>query len=74
MDLGILNEIRDTITDFNTNYGYYFRDSTIVLDRLHEINFRDNYYFYDIPLTHLKKNSKLEQTIGWPGGTFDPLQ
>lgn len=74
MDLQTFKDIRDTISDFDTNYGYYFRDSTIILDLLFEINFLDNYYFFDIPRTHLEKNSNLEQTIGWPGGTFDPLQ
>ncbi|WP_084668405.1 RagB/SusD family nutrient uptake outer membrane protein [Arenibacter nanhaiticus] len=38
------------------------------------INYLDNYYFFDIPQDDLNKNPHLEQTKGWPGGTFDPLQ
>lgn len=38
------------------------------------INYLDNYYFFDIPQGDLNKNPNLEQTNGWPGGNFDPLQ
>ena len=38
------------------------------------INYQDNYYFFDIPQDDMNKNPKLEQTSGWPGGSFDPLQ
>ncbi len=36
-------------------------------------NIRPEYYFYAIPQIHLDRNPNLEQTNGWPGGTFDPL-
>jgi hypothetical protein len=39
-----------------------------------KFNIKDEYYFYAIPKTHIDKNSKLEQTLGWDGGTFDPLK
>ncbi|QZE12979.1 RagB/SusD family nutrient uptake outer membrane protein [Halosquirtibacter laminarini] len=38
-----------------------------------KIEIPDTYYFYAIPRKHLERNSKLEQTKGWEGGTFDPL-
>ncbi len=37
-------------------------------------NIKPEYYFYGIPQYHLNQNPNLEQTLGWPGGTFDPLQ
>jgi hypothetical protein len=36
-------------------------------------NVKPEYYFYAIPQNHLDQNPNLEQTNGWPGGTFDPL-
>ncbi|WP_423735821.1 RagB/SusD family nutrient uptake outer membrane protein [Chitinophaga caseinilytica] len=60
--------------NLNTNYSTYFTDAVIDLDLTNTINFRDNYYFAAIPMTHLEKNPKLQQTLGWDGGTFDPLQ
>lgn len=38
------------------------------------INFLDNYYFLDIPESILQRNPALEQTEGWPGGSFDPTE
>ena len=38
-----------------------------------DIGYQDKYYFFDIQETTLNRNSLLEQTNGWPGGTFDPL-
>lgn len=35
---------------------------------------KPEYYFYGIPKVHLDQNPNLEQTQGWPGGTFDPLE
>lgn len=31
------------------------------------------YYFYALPSTFMNSSPLLEQTIGWEGGTFDPL-
>ena len=64
--------IQGTI-DYEKEYHVYFRDSIVEVDKVFDINFRENYYFYAIPNKHLETNSKLEQTNGWPGGTFDPL-
>jgi len=38
------------------------------------INYLDKFYFFDIPDGDLKTNPKLTQTMGWTGGSFDPLQ
>lgn len=38
-----------------------------------EFNVLPEYYFYAIPKRHLDQNPNLEQTKGWPSGTFDPL-
>ncbi|QEC51937.1 putative outer membrane starch-binding protein [Anseongella ginsenosidimutans] len=37
-------------------------------------NIPDSYYFFGIPESYIQKDVKLEQTVGWDGGTFDPLQ
>jgi hypothetical protein len=36
-------------------------------------NVKPEYYFYAIPQNHINQNPNLEQTKGWPGGSFDPL-
>ncbi|MDR1380656.1 MAG: RagB/SusD family nutrient uptake outer membrane protein [Tannerella sp.] len=64
--------IKETI-DLNTDYATYFRQEMDELDRQYDINFKPEYYFYAIRKEHLEKNSKLEQTQGWEGGTFNPL-
>ena len=66
------NKIKDTV-DFENNYATYFRDSLVILDKNFAIDFKDNYYFYAIPNKYLETNSKMEQTQGWSGGTFNPL-
>ncbi|TKK65118.1 RagB/SusD family nutrient uptake outer membrane protein [Ilyomonas limi] len=33
----------------------------------------DTYYFFPIPKSEIDKNLKLEQNIGWDGGTFNPV-
>jgi len=60
--------------NLNTQYNQYFNEQVIDVDLLNVINFRDNYYFAAIPRKHLEKNPKLQQTNGWDGGAFDPLQ
>jgi len=32
----------------------------------------ERYYFFPIGLNHIDTNPKLEQSLGWEGGTFDP--
>lgn len=62
----------DTI-DLDRNYGLYFKDSVEIIDKKYTIDFKNNYYFYAIPNKYLETNSNLEQTAGWSGGSFDPL-
>lgn len=62
----------DTI-DLDKNYATYFKDSLVILDKTFTIDFKDNYYFYAIPNKYLETNSNLQQTDGWSGGSFNPL-
>lgn len=65
--------IADTV-NLDKSYSTYFKDSLVVLDKVFSIDFKDNYYFYAIPQSYLELDSHLEQTNGWPGGSFDPLK
>jgi hypothetical protein len=65
--------LKDNV-DWNQDYFIYFEDTIDEIDKTNVINFRDNYYFYAIPNTHIERNSKLEQTQGWDDGTFNPLE
>ena len=70
--------LRDKIDlDLEDEYLTYFTPELVEIDRndatSYAINFRENYYFYAIPSPNLEKNTALEQTLGWSGGTFDPL-
>lgn len=67
------DKIKDNV-DIDIDKDTYFRDSLVVLDTKFDIDFKDNYYFYAIPNKHLETNSKLEQTQGWDGGTFNPYE
>ena len=60
--------------DLNKEYSTFFRDSIVELDKIFTIDFKDNYYFYALPIKHLEANSKLEQTQGWNNGTFNPYE
>ncbi|MDR3217824.1 MAG: RagB/SusD family nutrient uptake outer membrane protein [Dysgonamonadaceae bacterium] len=66
-------EIRDGI-NFDTDYGTYFEDEIDIADTQYTIDFKDNYYFSPIHNDDLITNSKLKQTQGWDGGTFNPLE
>jgi hypothetical protein len=59
--------------DWDTEYGDYFVDEIVVVDQ-YPIDFKEEYYFYPILNDALYTNSKLQQTKGWEGGTFDPLE
>lgn len=56
------------------HYTEIFNDKVKVVDTQFDINWKPEYYFFAIPSSQLQLNSKLEQTKGWDGGTFDPLQ
>jgi starch-binding outer membrane protein, SusD/RagB family len=59
--------------NLDEDYDQYFNHTVVLLDLQFDINWKPEYYFYAIPATHLERNSNLEQTKGWAGGTFDPL-
>jgi hypothetical protein len=65
--------IRDTV-NLDRDYTNYFSEQVVSLDTQFPINFRDNYYFYALSTANLQSNAKLEQTMGWNNGTFDPLK
>jgi starch-binding outer membrane protein, SusD/RagB family len=58
----------------NQNYTDYFVNKVVDRDIQFDISWKPEYYFYALPQTHTQLNSNLKQTMGWPGGTFDPLQ
>ncbi|WP_262247877.1 RagB/SusD family nutrient uptake outer membrane protein [Parapedobacter soli] len=64
---------QELISHLNTNYTDYFESAPKLLDTQFDINWKPEYYFFAIPAEHLQLNSNLEQTSGWPGGTFNPL-
>jgi len=65
------NAIRDTV-HLDSTYQQYFSHQVMDLD-LQPIAWKLNYYFYGIPREHRELNANLQQTMGWPIGTFDPL-
>jgi hypothetical protein len=66
---------RDTININNqSSYTAAFTTSTYSLDTSTPINFPTTYYFYPLPTNFRLSSILIEQTQGWPGGTFDPLQ
>jgi hypothetical protein len=67
-------KVRDNIDMANaTTVNSFFTPSIIALDTTTPINYPTTYYFYPLPLGFLNSSVKIEQTIGWSGGTFDPL-
>jgi starch-binding outer membrane protein, SusD/RagB family len=62
-----------TLAELEANYNQYFQHQVITLDTQFPISWKPNYYFYGLPSQHLQLNRNLEQTKGWPNGTFDPL-
>jgi starch-binding outer membrane protein, SusD/RagB family len=65
------NAMRDTV-NLDSTYQQYFSHEVIDLDP-QPIAWQLNYYFYGIPREHREVNGNLQQTMGWPDGTFDPL-
>ncbi|MGE5521956.1 MAG: RagB/SusD family nutrient uptake outer membrane protein [Candidatus Dadabacteria bacterium] len=65
---------QEMVNLLNQSYTTYFNDNVKLLDTQFDINWKPEYYFFGIPNTHIQRNSNLEQTKGWAGGTFDPLQ
>jgi len=66
---------RDTANLNNpSTYNAMFTTSLTSLDPSTPINFPTTYYFYPLPTGFRLSSFMIQQTIGWPGGTFDPLQ
>ncbi|MFM6976288.1 MAG: RagB/SusD family nutrient uptake outer membrane protein [Sphingobacteriaceae bacterium] len=65
---------RDTINISNLgSVNKVFTSAPFILDTSNTINYPTTYYFYPLPTNFLTSTVKIEQTIGWSGGTFDPL-
>jgi hypothetical protein len=62
----------DDIDDFWDKFSWEIFDVETAAGEM--FNIPDNYYFYAIPESYIQQDANLEQTIGWDGGTFDPLQ
>lgn len=65
--------VRDAIDLSGGKFDEVFSTTTEPIDDI-QINFKPEYYFYAIPPQHLELNPNLQQTTGWDGGAFDPLQ
>lgn len=73
-DLEASMSTEELINHLNISYTDYFKDSVMVVDRQFDINWQPEYYFYAIHPDHIELNNNLEQTLGWTGGTFNPLE
>ncbi len=80
--------LKDELEAINPSTGLMFRESIDINDKATfnkyfktteknagsvAFNVQDTYYFYALPSTFMNSSPLLEQTIGWDGGTFDPL-
>lgn len=66
---------RDTANLNNVSvYNAMFTTTFLNLDATTPINYPEYYYFYPLPTGFRQSSFVLEQTIGWPGGSFDPLK
>jgi starch-binding outer membrane protein, SusD/RagB family len=61
-------------TSLDEAYTKYFTITTKTLDTKYAIGWKPEYYFFALPQQAIDNNPRLEQTMGWNGGTFDPLQ
>lgn len=68
------NTSQSMLNLLDQHYTDYFKNEVNLLDTKFSINWKPEYYFFAIPSKYLQLDSKLEQTDGWPGGTFDPLK
>ncbi len=66
---------RDTINFANAgSVNKVFIPAVFSIEGTNVINYPETYYFYPLPTNFRTSSVKIEQNIGWPGGTFDPLQ
>ena len=66
---------RDTANLNNVSvYNAMFTTSFQSLDATQPISIPETYYFFPLPTWFLNSSYLIEQTAGWPGGSFDPLK
>jgi hypothetical protein len=66
---------RDTANLNNISvYDAMFTRGRTSIEGASVINIPDKYYFYALPNFFNQATYTMEQTKGWTGGTFDPLQ
>lgn len=56
------------------NYFKYFTTKKWRIDETYQWDVKDYYYFQGLARKHFERNPKLQQTIGWESGDFDPLK
>lgn len=65
---------RETINiNDKTTFQKYFNTGVGIISGTTAFTIPDYYYFYALPSTFMNSSPLLNQTIGWDGGTFDPL-
>ncbi len=65
---------RDTVNVNNKDtFNKFFKTSTAIVSGTGAFTIPDYYYFFALPSTFMNSSPLLDQTIGWDGGTFDPL-
>lgn len=71
---GIMNRERLDMNNRDTVLNYFKYPYNLRAESANgAFAFRDYYYFYPLPNTFMSSSPLLEQTIGYEGGTFDPL-
>lgn len=66
---------RDTANLNNPSvYAAMFTNTIASLEGSNVVSVPDRYYFYALPNFFNQSTYVMQQTIGWAGGTFDPLQ
>lgn len=66
----LINSDPDLMTK---NYFNYFTTKKWMIDETYQWNIQENYYFQGLSREHFEQNPKLQQTIGWENGDFNPL-
>lgn len=70
--MGVRN--RDTVNVNNKDtFNKFFTTSSAIVSGTGAFTIPDYYYFFGLPSTFMNSSPLLDQTMGWDGGTFDPL-
>lgn len=65
---------RDTLNVNNEEtFKRFFNTSVGIVSGTGSFTVPEYYYFFALPSTFMNSSPLLDQTIGWDGGTFDPL-